>query len=101
MPARNNLLPAMFHLTGKMLLVGALRRTAIWRLVTFIVIAVAACCAQDPSQVGQWSAVQNLPFRPIHTALLPTGKLLFWSYYNEAKSPQIWDPANGQTVPAA
>lgn len=50
---------------------------------------------------GQWSALETWPFRPIHSHLLPTGKVLFWSYYNEALTPQLWDPQSDSVTPAA
>jgi hypothetical protein len=53
------------------------------------------------SSVGQWSPVVNLPYRPVHAHLLPTGKVFFYSYYFESEYPQIWDPATGIVVPAA
>ncbi|MCU1285441.1 MAG: Kelch domain protein [Acidobacteriales bacterium] len=46
----------------------------------------------DPATVGQWSSVQTWPTRAVSAHLLPTGKVLFVSYYVESKSPQIWDP---------
>ena len=78
---------------------GPLRRRflVLVGVITFLPLAAWG----QANVVGQWSAVQNLPYRPIHTHLLPTGKLLFWSYYSESMHPQIWDPATGSTVPAA
>ena len=34
--------------------------------------------ATDPAEVGQWTQKFKLPNVPIHTHLLPTGKVLFW-----------------------
>ena len=57
-------------------------------------------------EVGQWSAIISLPNVPIHTHLLPTGKVLFWGRRNPPGTPDfsslnqhqthafIWDPAN-------
>jgi galactose oxidase-like protein/carboxypeptidase family protein len=64
-------------------------------------ICLSGPAAAQSSSVGQWSAVQNLPYRPVHAHLLPTGKVLFYSYYFESEYPQIWDPVTGTTVPAA
>jgi hypothetical protein len=45
-----------------------------------VVNATAAVAFQgDPSVVGQWSAPIDLGVVTIHTHLLPTGKVLFWS----------------------
>ena len=52
------------------------------------------------SQVGQWSNVIGLRYQPTKTTLLPTGKVLYWSW-NESQSPQIWDPATETDSPAA
>src|SRR5512142_1220473 len=83
-----------------MSLAGPLRSFHV--LLLFIAMTALVPAGWGQANVsGQWSGVQNLPYRPIHAHLLPTGKLLFWSYYGESQKPQIWDPATGQTVPAA
>jgi galactose oxidase len=60
----------------------------------------------DPAEVGQWSARIPLVNVPIHTHVLPTGKVLFWGRRNPPGTPDfpslnqhethafIWDPAN-------
>jgi galactose oxidase len=66
--------------------------------------------AANPANVGQWSAVIPLANVPIHTHLLPTGKVLFWGRRNPPGSiasandfdslnqrqtqALIWDPAD-------
>ena len=40
---------------------------------------------------GQWAPVQNLPWRPVHSIVLPTGKVMI--YRNDA--PLLWDPIDG------
>lgn len=78
---------------------GSLRRGF---LVSIIVVAILTLAAWGQANlVGQWSAVQNLPYRPVHAHLLPSGKIFFFSYYSESNKPQIWNPATGTTVPAA
>jgi cytoskeletal protein CcmA (bactofilin family) len=67
----------------------------------FLIFIVSGTALAQASVVGQWSAVENWPFRPVHAHLMPTGKVLFWSYYNEALTPQIWDPATDAVTPAA
>ncbi len=59
------------------------------------------CPAAAAQSTGQWSAVQSLPYIPIHTTLLPNGKVLFYSYYSDSLLPQLWDPATNATIPAA
>jgi fibronectin type 3 domain-containing protein len=51
--------------------------------------------------VGQWSAVQSWPFRAIHMALLPTGRVIFWSRYPEAFNPYLWNPTDNALTPIA
>jgi galactose oxidase len=67
----------------------------------------------NPKEVGQWGAVFELPNVPIHTHVLPTGKVLFWGRRNppgttpetanfpslnqHATQALIWDPANPDT----
>ncbi|MCU1306221.1 MAG: Kelch domain protein [Acidobacteriaceae bacterium] len=45
--------------------------------------------------------MQTWPSRAVSAHLLPTGKVLFVSYYVESKSPQIWDPVTNAVTPAA
>jgi hypothetical protein len=56
--------------------------------------------AQDPSDVGQWSGVQNLPIVTVHSTLLQTGKVLFWAYHNSQRF-YAWDPATGGVTQVA
>ena len=55
-----------------------------------------------PDQIGQWSAVINMPVIPIFTALLPNGKVLMWDSVGDAPTKSfpvhdftraaVWDP---------
>jgi Domain of unknown function (DUF1929) len=71
--------------------------------------AVAAgelASAADPAEVGQWTEEIKLPNVPIHTHVLPTGKVLFWGRRTPPAAPDyaslnqqstqafLWDPAN-------
>src|SRR3954447_2633494 len=49
--------------------------------------------AQTSATVGQWSAKTTWPFNSVHSALLPTGKVLWWPSFNNGDNPTIWDPA--------
>ena len=69
-----------------------------------------AASAANPANVGQWSDKISLANVPIHTHLLPTGKVLFWGRRNPPGSIEsannfdslnqrethafIWDPAD-------
>ena len=70
-------------------------------LVLVIYFVVPYSALAQASVTGQWSALETWSFRPIHSHLLPTGKVLFWSYYNEALTPQLWDPQSDSVTPAA
>ena len=66
------------------------------RCSTIILIVAMATLALQPANVltqsaGEWSAVMAWPYRAIHTALLPTNKVLFWDSYEKADNPQLWD----------
>lgn len=73
---------------------------------------VVAAVAGPPAQVGQWAAPFPIPVMAIHAALLPTGKVLWFSYptnpsprhnpggYQAAANESqawLWDPATGAT----
>ncbi|MGH8846782.1 MAG: galactose oxidase-like domain-containing protein, partial [Polaromonas sp.] len=63
------------------------------------VVLIALCSGPTPSAaqpLGQWSTVAPLPFFPIHTHLLPTGKVMFWPGDGgvSGNDPRSWDPAN-------
>src|SRR3954447_4872773 len=65
-------------------------------LLLMIIGAPAIVLAQS---TGSWSAVQTLPYRPVHVSLLPNGKVFFISYYSDSLNPQIWDPATNTVTP--
>jgi hypothetical protein len=50
--------------------------------------------AQDPSVVGQFSALMSWPANPTHAVLLPNGKVLWWGSFANGVKPQIWDPVS-------
>ncbi len=62
----------------------------------------AAAAVGTPAEVGRWDfdATKTLPIVAIHSALLPTGKVMFFSYpqspewVNSAEA-YLWDPASG------
>ena len=63
--------------------------------------AADAEAAGDPAQVGSWETDKTvLPITAIHASLLPTGKVLIFSYpagtnYSRA---YLWNPADGSIV---
>jgi hypothetical protein len=54
----------------------------------------------DPAVAGEWSAPFNVPAKGIHASVLPTGKVLWFSYpVNEVGSDAwLWDPTTGATT---
>jgi hypothetical protein len=69
--------------------------------------AAAAAAAGVPADVGQWlEAKTKLPIVAIHAALLPTGKVMIFSYPTYPDRPNnaeawLWDPANPGQPPVA
>ena len=74
------------------------RSVTCWFLLIVGAVMCPAVRAQDPSIVGQWSAVQPLPIVAVHAHVLPTGKVLFYPYVDD---PRLWDPATGTITSAA
>src|SRR5262245_34643285 len=61
-------------------------------LVTLLTTG-ASSAPLAPIDVGQWSAVQNWPLVAVHSALQPTGQVLYWDAFNFAPdSERLWDP---------
>src|SRR4051794_30247564 len=64
-------------------------------------LSVPACAADRPEDVGQWGDLLPMQNVPIHTHVLPDGRVLYWSR-REAEDkdnlhppdckPRIWDP---------
>jgi len=55
-------------------------------------ILASSAVGQDPATVGQWSAVMSWPYLAVHAHVLPTGKVLWWTSFNQGDNPQLWDP---------
>jgi len=69
---------------------------AVWWLMGGSASIVRA--QSDPSLIGAWSAVQTWPIVSVHASLLPTGKVIFYSFSDDAR---LWDPSTGSIVAAA
>src|SRR5437588_12224409 len=60
------------------------------------------------AQTGRWSCAFELPNAPIHTHVLPNGKVLFWgrrdspdgSMDEHECTPIVWDPNTGKSTAA-
>ena len=73
--------------------------------VLTVVVLIGLCFGATPSTaqtnvIGQWSLVAPLPYFPVHTHMLPTGKVMFWQGLGESgdgggvSGGDAWDPAN-------
>ena len=73
--------------------------------LVFLCLGFCAEVAAQPSMLGRWSFVPDLPFFPVHVHVLPTGKVMIWPgdlhgagggvSGNDAR---LWDPATGNTT---
>ena len=63
-----------------------MRRSPLILLLAIVILAFQP--ATVLTQVaGEWSAVMGWPYRAIHAALLPTGKVLFWELGRKSRQP--------------
>ena len=53
----------------------------------------------QPSVTGQWTRLNDLPFGPIHQALMPDGKVLMWARNNNM-TYVLFDPVTQTVSPA-
>ncbi len=53
----------------------------------------------SPGKIGHWAPPQKWPVIAIHAALLPTGKVLHYSYGSPGSSAVLWDPSSGVFTP--
>ena len=92
----------MFNIVRLSVTMGG--KSSLRRAVIILVLILAGATVMPPpvltQAVGEWSAVMTWPYRAIHAALLPNGKVLFWDSYFLADNPQLWDPVTN-TVAAA
>jgi Domain of unknown function (DUF1929) len=67
-------------------------------------LSLHAASVGPASEVGSWASPFSLPVHAIHSAVLPTGKVMIWSYPFQAtnSAPRalethayIWDPSMG------
>ncbi len=58
-------------------------------LICVAALLFAGAAAAQTNVTGQWSKLQNLPEYPVHSVLLPNGKVLMWG---RNKVERIWDP---------
>ena len=53
--------------------------------------------------VGRWTQVPDLPFFPVHSHVLPTGKVMIWpgQFGISGNDARLWDPATATVSPLA
>jgi len=63
-------------------------------------LCLSATVAAQPSVSGEWSLVAPLPYFPVHTHMLPTGKVMIWPGDGgvSGNDPRSWDPASGSVT---
>ena len=67
-----------------------------------VAVLIGLCVGATPSAaqtdvIGQWSLVAPLPYYPVHTHMLPTGKVMIWQGLGVSggvSGGDAWDPAN-------
>ncbi len=70
------------------------------RIALAVLAAASLARAQgSPSDVGQWSPVQNWPLVAVHMQLLPSGDVLTWTDYSDGNGIEVWRPATGTFTP--
>ena len=58
-------------------------------------IAAEFAQSQTPSAVGQWNLGPLWDIAPVHTVMLPNGKVMLWpGDYVSGDDPRLWDPTN-------
>ena len=93
-----NSLPLPPYVNHRSLPSAGRRVVALFSFVAAGFIGVCSALAQDPATVGQWSSVMTWPRIAIHTHVLPTGKVLYWSRGGTAT---LWDPATNTNIAAS
>ena len=77
---------------------AAARSTLPVELLTFA-LATRTLLAGAPRDVGSWTAPAALPIVAVHAVLLPTGKILLFTYDPASNGTQgfaaVWDPETG------
>ena len=77
-----------------------------FNLIVAVVIGVCFGARQGVAQqsvVGRWDLGPNLPFFPVHSHILPTGKVMIWPGDQgiSGNDPRSWDPDPANQSPSA
>src|SRR5436190_1002600 len=86
--------PFFQSLRSRLSFYRAINRLQFWLGFIFLdsLILASSAVGQDPATVGQWSGVMTWPYLAVHAHVLPTGKVLWWTSFNQGDNPQLWDP---------
>src|SRR5229473_637032 len=75
------------------------RVVALLSLLISLFFAASSLRAQNSATVGQFSSVMTWPYQAVHAHVLPTGKVIWWSSFDNGYYPYLWDPsANTNTA---
>jgi len=71
------------------------RRIA-WCLLIVSVLFWSISVTAQSDQLGQWTTLTTLPFFPVHSHLLPMGKVMIWpgDAGISGNDPRLWSPAD-------
>src|SRR5438105_15215149 len=72
---------------------------ALLSLLISLFFTASSLCAQDPSTVGQFSAVSTWPYKAVHANLLPNVKVICWPSFADGDNPTLWDPSTNTNTP--
>ena len=75
----------------------AVARDAAWNSTTSAAVSVTVTVDPNaPSQVGQWSSVQNWPLVAVHSTRMNDGRVLLWDGWEYGTTyAKVWNPASG------
>jgi hypothetical protein len=76
-------------------------RVGLLCLLLVLCLGLSHEVAAQNDVVGRWTQVPDLPFFPVHSHVLPTGKVMIWpgQFGISGNDPRIWDPATATVTP--
>jgi hypothetical protein len=69
-------------------------RRTVTALLVLLLLSLFYPAPAVAQSTGSWTSLQPLPYIPVHVTVLPSGKVLMYSYYADSLQPWIWDPAS-------
>ena len=77
------------------------RPVALFSLIAACFVAATPAFSQNSVTVGQFSSVMSWPLMPVHAHMLPMGKVMWWSQFNNGYYPYLWNPSTNTNTAAA